>query len=354
MAEIATPVRTHSATDMGPDYVCSAPPAFGVPSEVAEGIHWLRMPLPFALDHINLWMLEDQPGWTLVDTGLCIDEVKAHWDRVFADRIGGDPVRRVIATHFHPDHFGLAGWLCERGGAPLWMTRNEWLTAAFLYHDSEGRAAAAQADLFLRNGLDRERGAAIAARGNRYRRIISSPPPFRRLRDAERFSAGAHEWEVVVGTGHAPEHACLYCATPGVLIAGDQVLPKISPNVALWATEPEGNPLADFLRSLDRLRALPRDTLVLPSHGLPFRGLHARIDALVAHHAERLDLLRGFCAQPRSAADALPVLFKRELDLHQLLFAMGESLAHLAYLAADGSVRRRRDDDGVTRYTARC
>ncbi len=333
------------------EFPWAEPPAPATVTPVAAGLGWLRMPLPFALDHINLWLVEGAGGWTVIDTGVCRDEVKALWRALHAGAMRALPIERVIVTHFHPDHFGLAGWLHEEHGAALWMTRAEWLTASYLYSDSAARAAGAQAELFRRNGLDAARVERYRERGNAYRRLVAPPPPNRRIADGERLALGDHLWEVIVGTGHAPEHACLHCAELGVLIAGDQVLPRISPNVSVWAAEPEGDPLGEFLATLERLAALPAETLVLPSHGLPFRGLGTRIAALEAHHEERLALLAAACeGGARSAAELIPVLFERELDVHQLSFAMGESLAHLAHLAGRGVLRRERGADGIERY----
>ncbi len=334
-------------------YAFDQPPATGTGLDVAPGVIWLRMPLPFALDHINLWLLEDDDGFSIVDTGIARDEVKLAWQTLFAGQMSGKPVKRVISTHFHPDHFGLAGWLTEVLTAPLWMTRSEWLTGSMLYADVDGRISDAQVALFRQHGLDDVRLDALARRGNAYRRVLTTPPAsYRRMVDGEQLLIDGFRWEVVIGRGHAPEHACLYCAEKSVLISGDQVLPKISPNVSLSAMEPGGDPLREYLGSLERLAALPRDLLVLPSHDFPFFGLHARIEALQRHHAERLDRLARFCQTPRTAAETLEVLFRRKLDAHQIMFAMGESLSHLVHLENAGRLRRALDSSGVVRFAA--
>lgn len=341
----------HRAPPPGLDYVWTTPPDPATVCEVATGVLWIRMPLPFALDHINLWLLEDTDGWTIVDTGICRDEVKELWRSLFSGVMATRRVRRLIATHFHPDHLGLAGWLHEEVEAPLWMTRTEWLMGTMLYHDVDGRIAARQVDFYRSHGLDQRWLDALSAGGNRYRLHISPPPPsFHRLSDGDVMKVGGRDWRVIVGMGHAPEHACLYCAELSLLIAGDQILPRITPNVALSAAEPDANPLGLFLDSLTRIRRLPSDTLVLPSHGYPFRGLHERIDQMSRHHHQRLDALLVACEEPRSAADLLSVLFKRELDAHQIMFAMGESLSHLAYLAKDHKLETLRGSDEITRY----
>jgi len=319
--------------------------------EVHPGVLWSRMPLPFALDHINLWLLADGEGWVAVDTGIADEGTKSLWDEVLAKCTGGRPLNRLISTHFHPDHFGLAGWLVERTGAPLLMTQTEWLTAALHHHDVLAREAGAQAAFFARHGLTGPHLEALASRGNRYRSLTSEPPEgFTRISDGEELEIGGRVWRVIVGTGHAPEHACLYCRELSLLIAGDQVLPKITPNVTLHASQPEANPLADFLDSLERLARLPVDTLVLPSHGLPFRGLHDRLGQMRDHHHRRLERVLAACETPRSAADLLTVLFNRELDTHQVMFAMGESLAHLAWLVHQGGLHSTQGPGGIVTF----
>jgi glyoxylase-like metal-dependent hydrolase (beta-lactamase superfamily II) len=327
------------------------PPTPGETCEITPGVHWLRMPLPFALDHINLWLVEDGPGWTIVDTGYSTAETKALWQRIFAERLGGLPVTRVIVTHYHPDHVGLAGWLCERWQAPLWTTEKEWLHARVMSRGSDDFASSRR-EFARRAGLDAAASELFGEHGKGYRRGVPSvPPSFRRLADAMTIAIGGRGWRVVVGEGHAPELACLYCAEAGVLISSDQVLPRISPNISVQAHEPDGDPLARYLVSLAELRAVvPAEALVLPSHNLPFFGLHARIDALAAHHQARCEEILAACATPRSAVDLLPLLFRRPLDQHQTAFALGEAVAHLHYLMRRGRLDRGLGPDGVYRF----
>jgi len=335
-----------------PEYPFAEAPAPGATAEIAPGVHWLRMALPFALDHINLWLLEDGDGWLIVDTGLGNAPTRALWDKIFAGRIGAKPVRRVLVTHYHPDHAGNAAWLCERTGAQLWMTRGEYLTVHAALQGTAGYSAESQKKLFLANGLGEAQTNELLARGGLYRRLVPDfPLSHRRLIEGERLTAGSREWRVMVGYGHAPEHASLYCESLKVLISGDMLLPRISTNVAVRPVDPWSNPLRAFLESVRRYLALPRDVLVLPSHGLPFRGAHERVAQLEAHHAERLAELRAACAQaPRAAADVLEVLFHRKLDTGQIFFALGEAIAHLHYLHYDGQLERRVGADGVARF----
>ena len=329
----------------------ATPPRPGDAVAVAPGILWLRMPLPFALDHINLWLLEDGAGWTIVDCGYAMPEAKAAWERIFSAHLGGRPVTRIIVTHYHPDHIGLADWLAERWRVPLWITEKEWLYTRVTSRGSDDFVALRR-DFARRAGLDAAASELFSEREKSYREGVPSvPPAFRRIADGTTIEIGGREWRVVVGEGHAPELACLYCSETGVLIAGDQVLPKISPNVSVQPHEPDGDPLARYLASLAKLReAAPSDTLVLPSHNLPFYGLHARIDELAAHHRGRCEELVAALISPRSAVDVLPVLFRRPLDRHQTAFALGEALAHLHYLERRDALDRVHGADGVNRF----
>jgi glyoxylase-like metal-dependent hydrolase (beta-lactamase superfamily II) len=336
------------------EFPVATPPAPGETVVIAPGVYWLRMRLPFALNHINLWLLDDGPGWTIVDCGYALDETRAAWERIFAERLDARPVRRIVVTHYHPDHIGLAGWLGERWDAPLWTTEKEWLHAQLHAREPGEATEAFRRDFARRAGLDEAASTIFAERQGGYRRGVPSvPPTYRRIGDGTVIEIGGRAWRVIIGEGHAPEHACLYCAETRVLIAGDQILPRISPNISVQTQEPDGDPLARYLASLQKLRAaLPPDILVLPSHNLPFYGVRERIDELAAHHAARCDDVIAACARPTNAAELLPVLFRRQLDRHQMGFALGEALAHLHYLEGQGALTRQTDTDGVNRFFA--
>lgn len=349
---MATPPRPDDAPVV--DYVFGDRlPEPAATLEVAPGVHWLRMPLPFALDHINLWLLEDGDAWTMVDCGVNQPSTIELWERYFATAAPARPIARLVVTHYHADHVGLAGWHSQRWNVPLWMTEGEYLTSLALYYETPGHHRGSMFDLFRRHGLPESRLEGMKVFSGAYRRLITElPHTFRRIMPEEELSIGGRSWRVITGYGHAPEHASLYCPSLGVMIAGDMMLPRISTNVSVRPVEPDGNPLARFLESIERFTALPADTLVLPSHGLPFRGLHGRIDQLQRHHAERLADLLAACDAPRSATDLVPVLFRRPLDDRGWYFAMGECIAHLNYLMHAGQVRRQSDADGVLRFVA--
>ncbi len=324
---------------------------------LAPGVKWLRMALPFALDHINLWLLRDhidgREGWTVIDT--CIDhpEARAAWEDVFATALEGLPILRVLVTHMHPDHVGLAHWLCERWSAPLWMSGTDYMAARYACQVVNSFGGDRLADYFFSHGMtDAGDLDQIRHRKSYYRNLVPAmPPSYARLRDGQTLTIGGQAWRCIAGHGHAPEHMALYCEAAGILISGDMVLPRISTNVSVYEMEPEGDALTLFLDSIDRFLPLPADTLVLPSHGKPFTGLHTRIQQLHDHHRDRLaEVMEAAQARPVSAYDVLPVLFKRPLDLHQTTFALGEAVAHLHRLWFAGRLRRARDAQGIWRF----
>ena len=333
-------------------------PDGGSTLEVAPGVRWIRMGLPFALNHINLWLLRDRiegrEGWTVVDCCITRDEAKAQWEQIFATQLQGLPILRVIVTHMHPDHIGLAHWLCERWQAPLWISATDYNVARLGSQSTTGFGGESAANFFVSHGLsDADAVAKIRARTNYYPGMVPDVPRrFMRMMDADRISIGDRVWHCISGYGHAPEHIALYCPDLHVLISGDMILPRISTNVSVHDVEPESNPLTLFLQSIDKYLALDSQTLTLPSHGKPFRGLHVRVGQLQDHHRDRLAEVMQACAgKPCSGADILPVMFKRPLDVHQTTFALGEAVAHLHALWFDGQLVRQHGADGVYRFS---
>ena len=334
-------------------------PALGETMKVAPGVKWIRMGLPFQLDHINLWLLRDRiderDGWTVVDTCISRVESKAQWESVFATQLEGLPILRVIVTHMHPDHIGNAAWLCERWDAMLWISATDFNAARMASQSTTGFGGEHTAAFFASHGLvDADSIAKIRARTNYYPSMVPTVPhTFRRMQDGDTIAIGGRDWRCISGYGHAPEHIALYCDNLHLLISGDMMLPRISTNVSVYDIEPESNPLKQFLDSIDKFAPLPQDTLTLPSHGKPFRGLHERIRQLHDHHRDRLAEVMQACREsPQSGFDAMKVMFKRELDLHQTTFAMGEAVAHLHALWFAGQLRRSQDSAGVWRFSA--
>lgn len=333
-------------------YPFQTSPAPGEAVEVAPGVLWLRMPLPMGPTHINVWALTDGDGWTLIDTGMQTVEAAAAWQSAFAGALGGRPVRRVICTHMHPDHIGMAGWLTRRFDCRLWISRLEYVTCRMLAADT-GRDPPVDALRFYRAaGWNEEAIEDYKARfGGFGKHIYALPDSFRRITDGDEIDIGGRIWRAVVGRGHSPEHLCLHCPELALLISGDQVLPRISSNVSVFPTEPEADPLADWLASLtDICRRVPDDVLVLPSHNEPFRGLHARLEQLGAGHEDLLGRLQDALRQPKRAVDVFDVMFHRPVGLSLLTLATGEALAHLNCLIYRRRSTRELDAHGVAWY----
>ena len=326
-------------------------PEPGQTMQLQAGVTWLRMPLPFALSHINLWILDDDDGVALVDTGVCTEDSQAIWHTVLRDQ---NPVNRVIVTHLHPDHSGCAGWLCDTLNVPLWMTREEYLLCRVLTADTGRKAPSTGVDFYRAAGFPDEALDRYQKMFGMFGRVVAElPESYVRLKDGDRINIGDHAWEIIIGRGHSPEHACLFDADRNLLISGDQLLPTISSNVSVYPTEPGADPLDDWLRTLSNLKDnVPADVLVLPSHGRPFRGAHHRLDQLIAEHESSLDTLLERCKEPQRAVDVFPALFRAPVRDSDLMMATGEALAHLNYLRYQGELDRRRDEHGVDWYTA--
>lgn len=321
----------------------------GLAIEVAEGLHWLRMPVPGRLEAVNVWALADRGAWTIVDTGLRSPETLLAWRAAFAGVLAGTPVRQVIATHLHPDHAGLAGWLAQTHDATLAMSRLEYLSLRVLAGYTGAEAPVEAVRFYRAAGWDERALDRYKARFGEFgRNLYPVPHSFRALEDGQRVQIGARSWEVVVGRGHSPEQTMLYCRDDRLLIAGDQVLPEISSNVSVQPLEPEADPLTAWLVSLEAIRGrVADDVLVLPGHGRPFRGLHRRIDELIAGHEGALDRLAAMIERPLRAVDVFPALFKRPIDETVIGLATGESLAHLACLRDRGCAVSDLDAAGV-------
>ena len=335
------------------DYPWGARQEPGTVVTIQPGVLWVRMTLPMKLDHINLYVLEDDAGWWIVDTGLRGEETRAHWEHVFAEHLGGKPVIGMFCTHCHPDHIGQAGWLSERWKAPLWMTHGEYYVGRVFAQTGTDGPFWEGMDFYRRAGVAPEFFENMRLRMSGFSGLVEPlPRSFHRVNAGDGFVIGGSRWEAVVGHGHSPEHLCLLNRERKLLISGDQVIPLITSNVSVMAIEPEGNPLADWLDSHRRFLALPDDVLVLPAHNTPFHGLHRRLRYLIAHHEDHLAALEEACVTPSTARELLPVIFRRKLDAEQTAMALGECIAHLNFLLHAGRVRRELGGDGLHRYIA--
>jgi glyoxylase-like metal-dependent hydrolase (beta-lactamase superfamily II) len=335
-------------------YEFDARPELGETMQIIPGIDWLRMPLPFSLGHINLWLLDDGDNWAAVDTGVCTEKSKEVWQDVFDQTKAGRPLSRVLVTHLHPDHAGCAGWLSQQFDAPLWMSREEYLLCRILVSDTGRSTPEAGNRFYAAAGFQSNQMDFYHKMFGMFGKYVSPiPESFHRMREGDLIEIGANAWRVIIGRGHSPEHVCLMCDDLNILISGDQLLPTISSNVSVYPTEPQANPLADWLESLQILkREVPEDVLVLPAHGKPFRGAHQRLDALTAEHTECLDKLLATCSEPRRAVDVFPALFKAKITNNNLIMATGESIAHLNYLVNENRLGVTEDKDGVDWYLA--
>ena len=333
----------------GLQYPHQSPPEFGTTQELATGVFWLQMPLPMSLKYINLYLLEDDDGWTIVDTGIRGEETRNLWHEIFNDRLGGKPVTRVICTHMHPDHTGQAGFVCEHWQAPLLMSYSEYYQARSMSSMMRDGGNWQMTEYFQRAGIDED----FLIRMRESRSDFTPEPEdkpipgsFIRLTDGDTLQIGGREWQVITGSGHSPEHVCLYCRELRVLLSGDQILPVITSNVSVHPTEPFANPLVGWLESHERFKALlPDDILVLPAHNLPFYGVKQRLQQLIDHHEDRMLILEENCVEPRIAVDLLPFLFARKLETHSKFMALGECIAHLHCLMTRRRIERTLEGD---------
>lgn len=329
-------------------------PATGAVISIGSGVRWARMPLSAGdLSHINIWLVDDRDeqgeGVAVIDTGMSIPASREAWELLLAGPLAGTRITRIIVTHYHPDHVGLAGWLCERFDIRLWMTREEWMMGRLQRADDRGMSPDESVEFWRFAGWSQSQiDEAVTQGWINFSNIISPVPASHiRLVEGDTLDFAGQRWRVLIGRGHAPEHACLLNEDARILIAGDQILPTINSNVAVYAYEPYADPLGDWLASIDRFLTLPSDLLALPSHGQPFRGIDIRLAALRDRHHQRLDMLHKHLSEPRRIVDCFPALFRREISGFDLYPATGETLAHLRWLECRGRVVRRNDSDGI-------
>jgi len=344
-------MQTHPPSKL--TFPIPVPPAFGSVTDIAPGIRWLRLPLPYRLDHVNIYLIENEGGWTALDSGLATDDCKQAWETALAGPLRGQGLKSLIVSHYHPDHVGLANWLCERHELELTMPRPEYLHTLLLQFAPGDYGEEVYRPFYRRHGLSAEATEIILSRGHEYlKRTTGVPPSYHRVKHGDRLSVAAREFQVLTGGGHSLEQAMLYRPQERLFLAADQVIARISPNVSVHPMEPRLDALGIYLASLRAIRgAVAPDVLVLPGHGLPFHGLHDRIDELIEHHAARCGEIAGACREtPRSVAEIVPFLFTRALDAHQTGFAFGEVLAHVNHMLERGELRLETDAGGVDRY----
>ena len=343
-------------TRNGIRYPFESPPAPGDVLEVADGILWIRMPLPMKLDHVNLYALDDGVGWTVIDTGFGSRKTRGIWQSLMDGPLAGKPVHRVVMTHHHPDHMGNVGWFQSECGTELVSTRTSWLFARMLYLDDQQRPPEETVAFWRSAGMPADMLAKRAEeKPFNYADIVYHMPlGFTRVAEGDQISMGGRVWDVRVGNGHAPEHATFWSRDDNLILAGDQILPSISPNIGVYATEPEADPLVGWLEACERFQPLAReDHFVLGGHKLPFTGLPTRLRQLIDNHHGALSRLTKHLAEPHSAAECFAPLFKRSIGEGEYGLALVEAIAHMNHLWREGHVTRERREDGAWVYQAK-
>ena len=321
------------------------------PIEVAEGILWFRLPMPIALDHINIYLLDDGDSWVLIDTGLGDTRSIEIWTNILRKYLSKRPIQKIIVTHFHPDHVGLAGWLIERTDAEFWMTQIEWLSARQAYLTIDSAASDTMCAFYKKANLKLDLIEIYDDIGNDYRSMVTPiPPEYDRIEHSTSFKIGDRIWKPVFGSGHSPDHVSFYCEKDRIMLGGDMLLPRITPIIAVWWQEPNADPLKGYIEFLKNLGSVGSDALILPAHNRPYKELQTRVADLISHHNERLEITYEACKNENSAEAIMQELFTRKLDPFQTRFAIGETIAHINNLIKKGTLKRRLDDDGVYFY----
>tara|TARA_B100000959_G_scaffold197408_1_gene206502 strand:+ start:4098 stop:5135 length:1038 start_codon:yes stop_codon:yes gene_type:complete len=330
-------------------YPLSKRPPDGETLEVAPDIYWLRMPLPIALNHINLWLLEGNEGWTIIDTGMATNESKTIWENLFEHSFKAKSLEKLVVTHMHLDHSGLAGWLADKWKIDPCFTEKEFLETLKISHGMDHKQREMSLDYYKKCGYDEESRQQFIERIE-YRKSLATKlsNDFQHIKDQEVLQLSDGEWRIIVASGHSPEHACLYSETKNVFICGDILLPRITPNVSVNPTNPDSNPLGDWFDSLEKVKqSIPDDVLVLPSHGYPYQGAHKRIEAILRNHREKLEKIYSYTDDPKNVFELFPVLFESKINKHNQVLAVGETMSHLNYLVAENRLVRSIDENGL-------
>ncbi|CUH64358.1 hydroxyacylglutathione hydrolase [Thalassovita gelatinovora] len=325
-------------------------PAAGETLEVAPGILWARLSLPFRLNHVNIYFIEDDDGWAIVDTGISNPESRAEWQALIDGPMAGRKFTRLIVTHHHPDHIGNAGWLCEKLDIPMATSAGSFLSFLTLSNPSAKSDSDPYTQFYARHGMPSEGAKLVSTLGHGYLRMVSTPPDsYLRLHQGMDLRIGGRNFQVLTGDGHSLEQVMLYSPSDNLFLAADQVIERISPNISVFASEPAADPLGLYLTSLGQIcDTVPEDVLVLSGHHRPFYGLHQRRAELAGHHAERCEVIAEACgATPQSVNDLVSVMFKGKLDAHEVSFAFSEALAHANYMAAKGDLNWIEEGHGL-------
>ena len=334
-------------------YPWDQPPENGEITEIAEGVMWLRLPLPMKLDHVNIYILDDGDGWTLIDTGIKTRKVMGMWKHLIDNILSGKPIKRVIATHHHPDHIGLHGWFVENYGAEYLSTQVAYLTARMLTLDTQEAYLDSQIDFYRRAGMRSDLfEARKSERPFNFSDIVHPIPiGFKKISEGDKIEMGGRTWDIRVDHGHAPYHATFWSCDDGLVLSGDQIIPSISSNIGVYPTEPDSNPLKEWMASCDRLKEFSNDdNLALPGHKLPFVGIPLRLKQLLENHSGALDRLRLDLKTPKTAGEVMPAIFKRNIEDGEYSLGLVEALAHCNYLWHAGEVTRTLGNDGVYQW----
>jgi glyoxylase-like metal-dependent hydrolase (beta-lactamase superfamily II) len=333
-------------------YPWDTPPAEGEAITVADGVLWMRLPLPMALDHVNVFAFDDGDSWTVVDTGFSSKKSKAIWETLLAGPLQGKPVSRLIATHHHPDHVGLAGWFMAKG-AELLMPRTGWLMTRMLALDEQPTYPAETLAFYKRAGMSAEEYAhRETERPFNFADCVEPLPlGYTRLVDGQTIQFGGRTWDIRMGDGHAPEHATFWSRDDNLIVGGDQLLPSISANLGVYPTEPDADPVQDWITACERFQPFATDDqLILPGHKLPFTGLPLRLRQMIENHHGALERLVEHLNEPRAGGECFTPLFKRSIGRSAYGLALVEAVAHLNHLHQTGVATRTMGDDGAWRW----
>lgn len=331
----------------GIEYFGPAPPKPGGAVELYPGIVWARIQLPFRPGWVNVWLLEDRGRWTIVDCGFDWEPAREGWKSLL-HALGDPVVSQILVTHAHFDHVGLSGWLRDRFGATSGMAPIEFEYVQFIRSDWDlGRFK----QFFRAAGCTETMVEEFAGWKEWAQRAVEAVPiDYIPLHAGDEILIGGRTWRLLCSGGHSRGQLAFWCERDAILIGGDIVLPRIHASIGVSPSDSKTDPVADALAGWRALRYLPADTAVLPSHGVPFTGLHARLDQHEAQCRQRLECLLETCsARSVSASDAMTLVYGNVVPSSPRI-AVCEMQAYLNYLEIEGQISRSMFADGVARY----